>query len=306
MSKPLFSIITPSLNRAEYITDAIESVLGQNYPDFEHLILDGGSDDGTLDILVHYPHLQIVSEKDTGMYAALNKGLELAKGEWIGFLNSDDLYAGNIFTNIAEKFRDEHVFAVAGEAIIFNDTAGGKREIRQHFSPAGKSLLELATLGSPFFNAWFFRRSVFDKIGKLNSNYRIAADREFMLRFALSNLEYTAVDIMIYQYRQHAGAMTFEVNYQKLERIVKEHLQMTDSYLRQPDLPRQAMRLIRQASTQDTLEAAAHAISKGKLGTAAYFMAAGTRHDLAWVIKFGKRALGKLRKLSSKKQEKDK
>lgn len=300
MRKPLFSIITPSLNRAEYITGAVESVLGQNYPDFEHLILDGGSDDGTLDILIQFPHLQVISEKDMGMYDALNKGLDLAKGEWIGFLNSDDLYARNIFGNIAEKFRDEHIFAVAGEALIFHEVADRKREMLQYFSPADTNLLELATLGSPFFNAWFFRRSVFDRIGHFKSNYQIVADREFMLRFAMSGLTYTTINTLVYQYRRHAGAMTFDMDDQKLERIVKEHIQMTNSYLHQPNLTGQARRLILQAHTQDTLEMAAHAIRKGQLGTTLFFMAAGTRHDPSWCFKFGKRALGKFLKRPSK------
>ena len=75
-----------------YIADAIESVLSQHIPDVEHIIMDGGSTDGTLEILKKYPHLIVVSGPDNGMYDAINKGIGISKGEWIGLLNADDLY----------------------------------------------------------------------------------------------------------------------------------------------------------------------------------------------------------------------
>ena len=79
MKEYTISIITPSFNRCGMITQAIESVLAQNYPHFEHIIVDGGSTDGTLDILSKYSHLKIISEPDKGMYDALNKGLNIAR-----------------------------------------------------------------------------------------------------------------------------------------------------------------------------------------------------------------------------------
>src|SRR4030066_1952836 len=97
---PKVSIITPSYNRAGMIETAIQSVLSQNFPEVEHIIIDGGSTDGTLDVLKKYPHLRVVSEPDQGMYDALNKGLNLATGEIIGFLNTDDYYAPSVFDKI--------------------------------------------------------------------------------------------------------------------------------------------------------------------------------------------------------------
>jgi len=177
--KPLISIITPSLNRAGMIETAIESVLVQNYPHFEHIIMDGGSTDGTLDVLAKYPHLKVFSGQDSGMYDAINKGLDLCTGEVIGFLNSDDCYAEHAFAKIASVFK-EGVLAVAGGAVIYSERDNGEKQVVMSFSPKGKDVLELATTGSPFFNAWFFHRSVFDRIGKFNIQYQIAGDREFM------------------------------------------------------------------------------------------------------------------------------
>ena len=89
MSRETFSIITPCLNARSFIAEAIESVLAQQIPDVEHIIMDGGSTDGTLEILKKYPHLVVVSGPDHGMYDAINQGIGISNGEWIGLLNAD-------------------------------------------------------------------------------------------------------------------------------------------------------------------------------------------------------------------------
>src|SRR5438309_5772154 len=91
-SLPLVSVVTPSLNQGAYIEETIRSVLDQDYPRIEHIVVDGGSTDGTLEILRRYPHLTWVSEPDGGQADAVNKGFRLAEGEIFGWLNADDLY----------------------------------------------------------------------------------------------------------------------------------------------------------------------------------------------------------------------
>src|SRR5581483_3769388 len=100
----LISVLTPCLNRAELVGEAVESVRGQHYAHVEHLILDGGSTDGTLQVLATYPHLIVSSKPDAGLYEALNRGLAAARGEIIGILNTDDCYARDIFGAVAERF----------------------------------------------------------------------------------------------------------------------------------------------------------------------------------------------------------
>src|SRR5687768_6412703 len=104
MKNIIFSIITPSYNRASLIQNAIESVMAQNYPHLEHIVIDGGSTDDTLELLSSYPHLHVLSEPDRGVYDALNKGLSIAQGEIIGQLNTDDYYQSDIFQKIQDYF----------------------------------------------------------------------------------------------------------------------------------------------------------------------------------------------------------
>jgi glycosyltransferase involved in cell wall biosynthesis len=119
---PLISIITPSFNQGAYIEQTILSVLHQDYGHVEHIVVDGGSTDATLDVLRRYPHLKWVSEKDRGQADALNKGLALAKGDIIGWVNSDDYYQDNIFGSVVGHFRATGAQWVIGNlANLFDD-----------------------------------------------------------------------------------------------------------------------------------------------------------------------------------------
>jgi glycosyltransferase involved in cell wall biosynthesis len=118
----LISIITPSYNCADYIRDCIESVLSQEYENFEHIIVDGASQDGTVDILKQYPHLKWISEPDNGEAEALNKALRMVTGDIIGWLNADDLYFGKSFHSIAEEINPQQGRHVGvGKVLIINE-----------------------------------------------------------------------------------------------------------------------------------------------------------------------------------------
>src|SRR5438105_2694229 len=102
---PKISIVTPSFNSSHTLRTTLESVATQNYPLVEHLIIDGGSTDGTLDILRSYPHLLWVSEKDQGHYHAMDKGTRMASGEVVAILNADDCYRPGVLAEVARAFQ---------------------------------------------------------------------------------------------------------------------------------------------------------------------------------------------------------
>jgi glycosyltransferase involved in cell wall biosynthesis len=193
---PLISIITPCLNRVAFVAEAIESVLAQNYPNFEHIIVDGGSTDGTLEVLQNYPHLKVISEPDEGLYDAINKGLRICTGEIVGFLNTDDLYAPNIFESIAEVLRENpEIDAVSGGATIFEASGGGEKTELATYGPiARQEIWHRLTEGASIFNAWFFRKTVFTKIGSFNTKYLYVSDRDFLIRCAFHRLCHLAIN----------------------------------------------------------------------------------------------------------------
>jgi glycosyltransferase involved in cell wall biosynthesis len=288
---PRISVITPCLNGARYLGEAIESVLMQGYSNIEHIVADGGSTDGTLEILSRYSHLKILSSPDRGMYDALNRALAVAEGELIGILNSDDCYADDIFSSVVEAFRDESVMALAGGAVAFGDAANDDPLVVERLTPVGIDLLFQSTLGNPSINAWFFRASVFAQIGRFDATYRVAGDREFMLRFAFSGLGYVETQKLVCRYRMHPDSMTFGGNEEIWDTVLREHSRMTDLYLCKPALSKRARVLIKQARTRDTLLGAIHAARQYDLRKLILHAVAGTRHDPVWPARFAKRAM---------------
>jgi hypothetical protein len=206
-------------------------------------------------------------------------------------LNSDDCYADDVFSAVADAFRDESVMAVAGGAVAFRDAANGDKIVVETFTSVGVDLLFRATLGNPSINAWFFRAAVFARIGAFDASFSVAGDREFMLRFALSGLRFVETDTLFYRYRIHPGSMTFGGNEEIWETIRREHNQMSGFYLRKPGLSRRARELLKRARTRDTLRAAVRSARQHDLRKLISHAIAGTRYDSVWPARFAKRAM---------------
>lgn len=206
-----FSVITPCLNRADLLGATIESVLEQEHNDFEHWIIDGGSTDGTLDLLKRYSHLRVVSEPDRGLYDAINKGIRLATGDVIVLLNSDDLLVAGAFSISAQIFENGigTMMVSAGSQIFRTNPEGTEIEMHRYADPREYALsLRNVTIGKPNLNARFFRRKVFEQIGDFDLAYSIAADRDFLIRAALRRLPDAPVGKVLYRYRWHPGSLT--------------------------------------------------------------------------------------------------
>jgi glycosyltransferase involved in cell wall biosynthesis len=226
------SIITASLNRKDFIGAAIESVLAQNYPDFEHWIIDGGSTDGTLGLLKRYPHLRVLSEPDRGVYDAWNKGIARASGAVLGFLNSDDQYAPGTFWLAADWLGRSSALVFSGGSEIYQRTATGVDvQMHRYVDPRRYHLtVENVTLGFPNINARFFRRAVFEIVGLFNPDYKLSADREFLLRVAMVDLPDCARAQLVYRYRWHAGSLTMNGGNESLLVAVREAILIADIY----------------------------------------------------------------------------
>lgn len=180
-----FSIITPSLNQAEFIEDTILSVLDQNYSDFEHIIIDGGSTDGTLDILKKYPHLKWISEKDSGQSNAINKGFKMASGEILAWINSDDFYQPGIFEGLNNYFEETPDCNILYGDITF---IGKNKNVLDVVTGACISYKNL--LNNPDIvrqPSTFWRRGVIKKYGLIREEYHVVMDFDFFLRIAKKN-----------------------------------------------------------------------------------------------------------------------
>lgn len=177
------TIITVAFNAAATIADTLRSVAEQTYPDIEHILIDGGSTDATMAIVKeHGSHLaRCVSERDRGIYDAMNKGIALATGDIVGFLNADDFYASSRSLDaIAKAFKDPDVDACYGDLLYVrkNDTSSIVRYWRSS-SYAADSFRKGWCPPHPTF---FARRKVYEKHGGFSLDFKIAADTEIMYR----------------------------------------------------------------------------------------------------------------------------
>ncbi len=173
------SIITVCLNGAKTIEKTIQSVIGQSYPDLEYIIIDGGSTDGTTNIIEKYNRYIAywVSEKDNGIYDAMNKGIAKATGEVIAFLNSDDWYEDAALEKAADYFKRYQPMVLTGRINTLQQ--GEWREYKESFDEIDENIRIGMTYRHP---ATFVRRELFDRFGKFDTRYKIAADYEWMLR----------------------------------------------------------------------------------------------------------------------------
>ncbi len=159
------SIITPSFNSGRYIEGSIQSVLNQSYDNWEHIIIDGGSSDSTLDIIKKHSHLKWVSEADRGIYDAMNKGLIIAQGDWIYFMGADDAFYG---TNVLETIVQE----MRGFDVIYGDVKS-ERLGELHNGEFDRERLFKMNI---CHQAVFLNRKVFEKVGNFNVNFKLHAD----------------------------------------------------------------------------------------------------------------------------------
>jgi glycosyltransferase involved in cell wall biosynthesis len=180
------SIIVPSLNQGRFIDQTLDSILKQNYPDIEVIVVDGGSTDGTVEILKSYNmRIKWVSEKDNGQTEAINKGLRLASGEILGYLNSDDYLLAGSLDKIRDQFLNEKVYWISGDALIVDENSIEiQKGVRLY-----KNLLRWLSMHSLFFitnylvqPSTFWSRRAFKQAGFFDENLHYSMDYDYWFR----------------------------------------------------------------------------------------------------------------------------
>lgn len=216
---PKISIITVSFNQGQFIEDNIKSVINQNYPNIEHIIIDAGSTDGTLDILKKYDkHLNWASEADNGQSDGLNKGFKKATGEIIGWFNSDDRVAPGALHKVSRFFEENsEEFALVGDQIII-DEKGDFLKIIKSRSYSFDYLLNHAKGITQ--NSTFFKREIFEKTGYLNEGIHYAMDRDLFIRIArVKSIAY--LEESLGEFRLQKDAKTAQGSYYFAKDLIK-------------------------------------------------------------------------------------
>lgn len=185
------SLITVSFNSAATIRDTFESVLAQSYSDYEYIVIDGLSKDATVDIIKEYEpkfsgRMRWISEKDSGLYDAMNKGIKMATGDVVGILNSDDFFTDStVLETVNRSFEQNQPDAVYGDVCYVK--ADNTDILDRYYSSKKFKRWKMRIGLIPAHPTFYAKRELFDKLGVYRTDYKIAADFDLLLRFIFVN-----------------------------------------------------------------------------------------------------------------------
>ena len=223
------SVLTPSLNSGQYIQRAIESVLIQDYQNFEHIIVDGHSSDETSAIVQSYEHIKYISEKDKGQSDAMNKAYEMSSGEIIVYLNADDEFLPDAFKTAAKAFADNQTADMVIGDLIFK-TNNESRLVK----PSPNYIDVLQYWKNLFPNnpvSYFYRRKVQEKIGKFPVDDHFSMDIWFLLK-AYKNFKVVKINSVLGIFHSDGKNKTAVADLgNNLHRAVKNHLKKENPFL---------------------------------------------------------------------------
>jgi glycosyltransferase involved in cell wall biosynthesis len=210
---PMISIVTPSFNQASFILEALQSIQIQDYPNYEHLIIDGLSTDGTVNLLEALPstsqnsRLRWLSEKDKGQSEALNKGFRRAKGDIIGWLNSDDRYLPGCFAHIVRAFEQNPTVDIIYGDYRVVDESGSVIRIKREIDFSKFVLLYHRVLYIPT-TATFFRSRIFKEDNWLEEGLQYAMDLDFFIRLAAKGYHFKHLSEVLADFRLQPHSKT--------------------------------------------------------------------------------------------------
>lgn len=230
---PKISIITPSFNQAEYIETTIQSVLSQNYPNLEYIVVDGASTDNTIEILSKYNrYIKWTSKKDKGQTDAINKGIKESTGQIIAYLNSDDTYLPNTLHTVAEFFENNSYMWVTGKCKIVNNKGEKVRSVATLWKNIWLKTLDSGLLKDGLYilnfisqPATFWTRDVVKNIGYFDESLKYTMDYDYWLRI-FKKYKPKVIDKNIATFRVHAeskGVTRTKAQFQEGYEVAKRY-----------------------------------------------------------------------------------
>ncbi len=207
---PRISIITPSFNSVHTIRETLESVCSQDYPDVEHLVIDGGSTDGTLDIVREFPRVHCVSEKDDGHWHAMDKGIRMATGDLFAVLNADDYYRPGALRAVSEAIGQHPEWDGVFGDIVFVD--GDGREIFRREEACWDPQIIRFGFGMAHHQSFFLRKAVYERLGSYRyKEFKGACDIEYLYRIVRARATIGHVNALLVNFRFHQRGQSVDV-----------------------------------------------------------------------------------------------
>jgi glycosyltransferase involved in cell wall biosynthesis len=238
------SVITTVLNGMPFLADAIASCPARS--DVEHIVIDAGSTDDSWEEIGKHRHLRVFREPGISLYAAWNKGIDLAVGDAVLFLNADDILLPDpTLCLFKELMSQKDVMIIEGQAGHFSRTApdGSPADLCLYPLPGGVDQTENLIFGAPTINAKIFRKSVFLDTKPFNETFELAADRYFLLQGFLKKIKSVPGSVPIYYYRRHLKSATLSGDAKNRLKISNEHRRISDLLISQVETERERLML---------------------------------------------------------------
>jgi glycosyltransferase involved in cell wall biosynthesis len=269
----MLTLITATLNAARFLDRAIASAVGQGTI-CQHIVVDGGSSDATAAICGRHGAIEFVLAPGSSIYEAWNIGVQRARGEAVLFLNADDELAPGALAIVEQTLRARpEAEIVAGQAAVEDDDAPATPLIHHVAAEGGALSLAQLVAGVPAINAMAFRASLFRRYGEVETRYRIAGDRAFLLRLALAAEppDIATVDAVLYRYHVHGGSLTLKRSLEQRLRVARDHLALSRQLLREAP-PAEAAQWLRHLRRREATVAALRSLAAGRPLEAAEFL----------------------------------
>lgn len=287
---PLFSVLTPVLNAASTLEESILSVVDQRFEAVEHWILDGGSTDGSREIAAKFSHLHVQNQADRSLYEALNRGAQMARGQWLIFLQADDWLAEGALEAWAGGIAANPAAQVVTGSVEFVRLRGGNlvsgrdwEVVKKYTLDSEKRLeVEQVVLGEPMLNGRAIRREFFLRMGGFDLRWRLAADREFLLRAAMAEPASAVMDALVYRYRWHAGSRTLTDFSPHSSVLTEENLEIAEVHLARR-LQGRVREVLRRWHTAEAVRAFLTSLERGDVPSAVRYGLRGLGRDAGWV-----------------------
>jgi glycosyltransferase involved in cell wall biosynthesis len=269
----MLTLVTATLNAARLLDRAITSAAGQGAA-YQHIVVDGGSSDETAAICARTPTIDFVLAPGSSIYQAWNIGIQRAQGDAVLFLNADDELGPGALAIVEQALREQpEALIVAGHAVVEDDDAPATPLVRHIATPGGVLSFAHLAAGVPAINAMAFRPSLFRRYGEVETRYRIAGDRAFLLNLALSAdpPRIASVDAVLYRYHVHGGSLTLKRGLEQRLRVARDHLALSRQLLGEAP-PADAARWLRHMRRREAIVAGLHCLAAGRPAEAAKFL----------------------------------
>lgn len=277
---PTVSVITPLLNRAAMLPEALASVAAQELP-VEHIVVDGGSTDGAPDI-ARAAGARVFDLPGSSIYEALNFGIAQATAPILLLLNSDDRLAPQAVQAALEKFSNDPQLEIVRGRVRTEDIEGTHSAEEKQALPL---TLQNTLLRASNINACAFTKALFERVGPFEPRYKISADRHWMARVLIAGANGAELQNLIYIYREHAGSLTIGRGKSATKQWVEEHLDWSRALLNGQALSGVDKAALRRFHAKETAHLAALHLNDGRLGASLRSISDSFRHDAAWPLR---------------------